>query len=179
MSATPTESLSSSRPLAWALHLVRRQTLSMTDDLEKIDWCRQDHEGETHPAWILGHLLLADHYLLHLLQADALPEDFAVLLADFGPGARPRASAAAYDLAPTTVRDRLRATGSERDGALANLPTDGLARPLADPLLATSQPTLGHHLQSLVFHEGHHGGQLSAWRQRHGFSAVPWGFAPR
>ena len=54
-----------------------------------------------------------------------------------------------------------------------------LARPMADAFLAQAQPTIGHHLQSLVFHEGYHSGQLSSWRKTHGFAAVHWTLGPR
>jgi hypothetical protein len=49
---------------------------------------------------------------------------------------------------------------------------------MADALLAQVQPTIGHHLQSLVFHEGYHSGQLSSWRKMHGFTAVRWTLGP-
>ncbi len=47
-----------------------------------------------------------------------------------------------------------------------------LTAPLADAFLGAAQPTMGHHLHSLVFHEGYHAGQLSAWRGAHGLAAV-------
>ena len=53
-----------------------------------------------------------------------------------------------------------------------------LAQPMRDAFLAQAQPTIGHHLQSLVFHEGYHSGQLSSWRKAHGFGAVRWILGP-
>jgi hypothetical protein len=55
---------------------------------------------------------------------------------------------------------------------------EDLARPLPDAFLARAQPTIGHHLQALLFHEGYHCGQVSAWRKRHGFAAVRWSMGP-
>lgn len=40
---------------------------------------------EKHPAWLLGHLLLADLYLLLLLGSQLLLDDFPVLLERYGP----------------------------------------------------------------------------------------------
>jgi hypothetical protein len=41
---------------------------------------------ERHPAWILGHLLLAGTYRLLLLAVEPLPDDFPLLVERFGPG---------------------------------------------------------------------------------------------
>jgi hypothetical protein len=54
------------------------------------------------------------------------------------------------------------ATGRRRLDAIGRMTLVDLARPTPDDVLAQTQPTIGHHLQVLVCHEGYHGGQLSA-----------------
>lgn len=92
--------------LAWSLRLARKQTLSMIRDLEPGQWCLQSSAGEHHPAWVVGHLLLADCYLLHLLGVEELRADFPDLLASYGPGAVPTACRG------TPLRSGLRDDGS-------------------------------------------------------------------
>lgn len=163
--------------LSWSLGLARKQTLSMVRDLEPGQWCLQSSAGEHHPSWVVGHLLLADCYLLHLLGVEELPADFPDLLASYGPGAVPTAEASAYP-PPAIVFERLERAGALRCDGVSRMTVDDLRRATPDAVLARAQPTLGHHLQALLFHEGHHGGQLAAWRQRQGLAPAPWAFAP-
>ncbi len=163
--------------LAWALGGARRHTLQLASGIPVDHACAQDLPGEHHPVWTLGHLVLGDSYLLTLLGAGTLPVDFATLLRRYGPGAVPVASPAEYDSLPELVA-RLTETETARQAALARLSDADLSRPTPDPVLARSQPALGHHLQALVGHEGYHAGQLMAWRRRRGLPAVPWSFAP-
>lgn len=149
----------------------------MVHDLREDSWCTQSSHGEHHPNWIIGHLLLADCYLVHLLGVEALPDDFSDLLSAYGPGAPPSGRASAY-FAPAVLYRRLERTGALRREAVSVMTAEDLSRVTPDAVLATAQPTIEHHLQALVFHEGHHGGQLAAWRQRQGLVAAPWVFAP-
>jgi hypothetical protein len=127
--------------------------------------------GERHPTWLLGHLLLADSFLLSLLAAEPLAGDFPLLLEHFGPRSTP--AQIHLDFAPQLV-DRLRRTHAVRLARLEAMDDRDLAQPMPDAFLAEAQPTIGHHLHSLVFHEGYHSGQLSSWRKAHGFTAVQW-----
>lgn len=163
--------------LAWSLEGARRQTLTLASGIPAARACAQSAPGEHHPVWTLGHLLLADRYLLMLLGAAELPADFRSLLARYGPGATPTGSMDRYDDMMGLVSGLTR-SGSQRRAALAAMAPSDLARPISDPVLARSQPTIGHHLQSLVCHEGYHAGQLAAWRRAHGLPPVPWAFAP-
>ncbi len=164
--------------LIWALRRGRQQTLALVKDLREDQMCLQSVQGENHPAWILGHLLLGDIYLLYLLKTRELSQDFSGLLAKYGPGTTPVANAEHYDSKYNLV-DRLTQTGSLRLDAIAGMKIDELARPMPDEMLAQAQPTIGHHLQALLFHEGQHCGQLTAWRKAQGLGAVRWTFAPK
>lgn len=162
--------------LAWSLRVVRQQSLLEVRDLLPEQFVDQASPGEHHPAWVLGHLLLADSYLLYLLGNQDLPSDFPDLLAAHGPGSTPLQDPSLY-LAPPTTIERLERTGNLRCEAVENMAAMDLQRPMPDSALAVVQPTIGHHLQSLVFHEGHHNGQLAAWRRRHALEPAQWVFA--
>jgi len=162
--------------LAWALNQAREQTLTLVADVSPDTMQRQAAPDERHPAWILGHLLLADSYLVHLLASQPLADDFPVLLERYGPASAPSAKAQ-YDSKDRLI-DRLRQANVVRVARVSAMTDRELAAPMGDALLARVQPTIGHHLQSLVFHEGYHAGQLSSWRRTHGFTAVRWTMGP-
>ena len=73
---------------------------------------------------------------------------------------------------------RLRESGEERIAAVSRMSPADLSRPLADALLSQVQPTIGHHLNTMIYHEGYHGGQLAAWRRNHQLPPASWTFAP-
>ncbi|MCM3874729.1 MAG: DinB family protein [Pyrinomonadaceae bacterium] len=163
--------------LAWTLRTARRQTLALITDVPDDRMCLQSSEAEQHPAWILGHILLSDVYLLSLLGVRSLSEDFPLLLRAHGPGAVPEPFVDNY-YSKSTLVDRLEDTGLARREAIQSLSASDLARPLPDEILVKAQPTIGHHLHSLVFHEGYHCGQLSAWRKSHRIASGKWMFGP-
>ncbi len=162
--------------LVWALDHARQQTLTLVADITQEHACRQSVPGERHPVGILGHLLLGDVYLLSLLGAAPLSDDFPTLLRRYGPGATPTSALGHYDSKPTLV-NRLSAIGVHRLDVIRPLTPLELARATPDASLAQAQPTLGH-LQALVCHEGYHAGQISAWRRAHGLEPTRWVFAP-
>jgi DinB superfamily len=165
------------KPLVWALDHARQQTLGLVADLRPEQSCLQSLPGEHHATWILGHLLLGDIYLMVLLGADQLSEDFPALLGRYGPAAPPQPSPEHYD-APATLVERLTSIGSRRLQAIGRMTVAELEQSTPDPFLVQSQPTIAHHLQSLVCHEGYHAGQLAAWRRAHGLTPARWAFAP-
>lgn len=167
-----------SSTLPWVMDGARRQTLGLLRSIDPDDACRQADPGEHHPAWVAGHLLIGDLYLLHLLGAAALPDDFHALIERYGPGAEPVGEASAYDPFPEVV-DRLAETGRRRVQVVTEASVADLGRPLPDAHMATAQPTIRHHLQAIVFHEGYHAGELLAWRRRRGLVAEGWVFGPR
>jgi DinB superfamily len=162
--------------LAWSLDRAREHTLALVADVAPEAMQLQAAAGERHPAWILGHLLLADSYLLFLLAAQPLVDDFSLLLERYGPEAPPNGRTR-YDSKEELI-DRLRRTNAVRVARVSAMVDRDLARPMPDALLAQAQPTIGHHLQGLVFHEGYHAGQLSSWRKAHGLPAVRWTLGP-
>jgi len=161
--------------LAWALQRARQQTLALATGIPTDKACAQAAPGEHHAVWTIGHLVLADSYFLVLLRGGGLPADFPELLRRYGPGAAPLPEAPRYHPLPELVQ-RLTTFGDERLQALAALPLDALRASTPDAVLAQSQPTLGHHLHALIFHEGYHAGRLASWRQRLQLPAVEWAF---
>ena len=162
--------------LAWALNQAREQTLALVADVSPGAMQLQAAPEERHPAWILGHLLLADSYLVYLLAHRPLADDFPALLERYGPASAPNAKAQ-YDSKDQLI-DRLRKANVVRVTRVSAMTDPELATPMGDALLARVQPTIGHHLQSVVFHEGYHAGQLSSWRKTHGFTAARWTMGP-
>jgi hypothetical protein len=160
--------------LIWSLKNARRQTLSLVEDLRDEQMCLQTSAKENHPAWILGHLLLGDMYLLSLLKVRELSADFADLLSKYGPNSNPVSTLADYDSKQFLV-ERLTETGLLRLDSVRQM--KNLNQPTPDEILAKTQPTIGHHLQILLFHEGHHCGALSSWRKAQRLSAVKGIFA--
>src|SRR2546427_6515350 len=122
--------------LVWGLRQARHQTLALVDDLAEEQICLQSVPGEHHPAWVLGHILLGDVYLLALLKAQALPEEFPALLRAYGPGAPPTPSAGRYHSKQVLV-DRLARTGARRLQAISALTMEDLARATPDDTLAS------------------------------------------
>jgi uncharacterized damage-inducible protein DinB len=162
--------------LAWALDRAREHTLALVADVPPEAMQLQLVPDERHPAWLLGHLLLADTYLLSLLTVEPLADEFPLLLERYGPASAPTAQAR-YD-AKHQLIDRLSRANAVRVDRVRAMADRDLARPMPDALLAQVQPTIGHHLQGLVFHEGYHSGQLSSWRKTHRFAAVRWTLGP-
>lgn len=160
--------------LIWALENARKQTLCLVEDLRAEQMCLQNSAGENHPAWILGHLLLGDIYLLSMLKVRELSADFVDLLNEYGPASKPNSNIENYDSKDFLV-ERLTETGVLRLDALRQMKK--FDQPTPDETLVRTQPSIGHHLQILVFHEGHHCGQISAWRKANGLSAIRGIFA--
>jgi hypothetical protein len=65
-----------SEELSWVLDRAREHTVALVADVPSHDIRLQSIPGERHPAWILGHLLLSDTYLLSLLGLRPLGEGF-------------------------------------------------------------------------------------------------------
>lgn len=115
----------------------------------------------------MGHLLLADNYLLSLLKVRELSADFADLLSEYGPDSN--SALGNFDTKKFLV-ENLRQTNSLRLDAIRKMQNFDQLMP--DETLRRTQPTIGHHLQMLIYHEGHHGGNIASWRKAQKLSAV-------
>lgn len=160
--------------IVWSLEQARKQTFSLVEDLNDEQICQRSTAGENPPIWILGHLLLGDIYLLSMLNNQELSADFINLLSKYGPNSNQTSNIENYDSKKNLVQ-RLTETNFQRLEAISKM--KNTEQPTPDENLAQTQPTIGHHLQMLVFHEGHHCGQISSWRKLQGLSAVKGIFA--
>jgi len=110
--------------------VAREQTLSLVAEIRPDDMCAQASAGERHPAWILGHLLLSDAYLLSLLGLRPLTHNFAALLRKYGPGATPLAQLAIYETKAQPISG-LEEIDSARVHHVAGMTAEDLALPPA------------------------------------------------
>jgi hypothetical protein len=80
-----------SEHLTWALGRARALTLLLVADVRPDQMHLQSAPGERHPAWLLGHLLLADTYLLSARRAAVVrrfPVSIATVWAEVRAGER-------------------------------------------------------------------------------------------
>lgn len=160
--------------LIWSLEQARKQTFLLIEDLREEQMRLQSAADENPPVWILGHLLLGDIYLLSLLKVQEIPADFSELLSKYGPNSN--LSVENYDSKQFLV-ERLTQTNILRLDAVRKMKDEDFAQPMPDETLAQTQPTIAHHLQMLIYHEGHHCGQISSWRKLQNLSAAKGVFA--
>jgi uncharacterized damage-inducible protein DinB len=150
--------------LVWSLSKAREQTLNLVADLDDEQMCQQMVVGENHPAWTLGHLFLGDCMLLSLFKIPGIPKMPEGWREVYAPGNAPSADKSLYHPKVELI-ERLIETGKVRNQVISELTFEDLSRPTPDPNFAIVQPTLGHILHYLLFHEGNHGGQLAMWRK--------------
>ena len=126
-------------------------------------------EPANHPAWILSHL----NTYLPIIAALVEDREFAdPREAPFGMLSRPESRSGLYP-----PRDELVATyvaGHQQvDRLLRNADPSILERPMRLPRWAPLMPQVGMALSYLMlYHEGLHLGQLSAWRRVQGLPRV-------
>ncbi len=153
--------------LIWSLDKARQQTFNLVADLDETQMCHQSIPGENHPAWTLGHLFLADCLILSLLQVASAPKMPQTWWEIYAPGHAPTSDNQKFHPKEQLVQQLLE-TDSIRKQAIERLTLADLAQPNPEPRIAATQPTIGHVLHYLLFHEGNHAGQLAAWRKRRG-----------
>jgi hypothetical protein len=150
--------------LVWSLSKARQQTLNLVADLDEDQMCHQSVPGENHPAWTLGHLFLGDCMMLSVLQAPNAPQMSAEWWEVYAPGNAPSSDRNRYHSKEQLIQQLIE-TEQIRKQIISGLTAEDLAKPTPDPRFAVTQPTIGHLLHYLLFHEGNHGGQLAAWRK--------------
>lgn len=151
----------------WSLGKSREQILNLVADLSEEQMCLQSVDGENHPAWTLGHLYLGDCLMLSLLQIPNAPQMPDGWWEIYAPGQAPTADSKRYHSKKQLV-EQLIESDKVRRQVIGKLTATDLAQPTLEPQIASVQPTLGHVLHYLLFHEGNHAGQLAAWRKTQG-----------
>ncbi len=121
------------------------------------------HPGMNHPAWILGHLIVAAAFVPKLAgQPTGLDDDW---MAQFGPGSVPHSDRGAYPSRDELLA-RLDAAYERAVEILPSFTPEQLSAPNPGPFLPVEFPTIGGLITHLLTtHQAAHLGQLSAWRR--------------
>ncbi len=123
-----------------------------------------------HPAWTLGHLVVASTFGVRLAGGQPeLPEGW---MEKFGRGSTPTGDRAAYP-SKAEMLGGLEALHEQVSTALANADPALLRQPTPDEEFRQLMPTIGDGLTYLlVSHEATHLGQICAWRRAIGLPSV-------
>ncbi|HJZ60292.1 MAG TPA: DinB family protein [Gemmataceae bacterium] len=141
-------------------------------DIPDEELAEQPVPGLNHPAWILGHLVIAADYALKRLGAPmTAPEGWAAM---FFPGTVPDPNRATYP-SKGELLNAYEAAHAALSAAVASADPARAAQPntSSSEAMRARFPTLGDLLGYLLTtHEAGHLGQLSAWRRMMGKKGV-------
>jgi len=158
-------------PAAGPIHQLqfsRGATAMLLKDIPADKRCAQPGPCVNHVTWIIGHLACTDDFFLKDFAgapAHALPEDWHKL---FGYGSKPTSDAKAYP-----PFEKVSKAYDERRAAFVKWYEALTAEQLEKPCPAEWQkyaPTLADVAGFAAYHEGYHGGQLSALRRAFGLA---------
>ena len=141
----------------------------LVDDLTGDQMVAQPSGVINHPAWTLGHLGATSDALAGML---GLPSTFPGAWREAcRMGSIPSGDAADYP-AKRELLAQLRAQHERVAEAVAAVDAERLQQP-TPPRLRERFPTIGDFAAALMtMHEGHHLGQLAAWRRALGLGAA-------
>ena len=138
----------------------------LVGDVSADQMCAQPHGVVNHPAWSLGHLVVASD---HVGQALGLSSDLPAGWEDtWKPGSTPSPDKGLYP----SKEDLLRVMEQQHARvakALSDADPAALAQPLSDEKMRAFFPTVGDFAVFLMTaHEMDHLGQIAAWRRTMG-----------
>ena len=141
----------------------------LVDDLTEEQMVAQPSGVINHPAWTLGHLGATSDALAGML---GLPSTFPDAWREAcRMGSIPSGEAADYP-GKAELLEQLRAQHQRVAEAVAAVDAERLQQP-TPPRLRERFPTIGDFAAALMtMHEGHHLGQLAAWRRALGLGAA-------
>ena len=130
----------------------------------------QPFAAANHPAWILGHLRVAEDAGLRMLGVESdCPATWYDL---FEPGTLPHPERARYP-SKAELFERLGTGHAALRTAVANATAEELAADNGNEVLRPHLPTLGDVLaHAMTTHPAMHCGQLAAWRRAMGLPVV-------
>ena len=151
----------------YGMNLKRAERL--VDDLTDEQMVAQPSGVINHPAWTLGHLGATSDALAGML---GLPSTFPDAWREAcRMGSIPSGEAADYP-GKAELLEQLRAQHQRVAAAVAAVDDERLQQP-TPPRLRERFPTIGDFAAALMtMHEGHHLGQLAAWRRALGLGAA-------
>lgn len=147
---------------AMALNWARKATLGLVEKTPSDKFLAQPWPGANHVLWNLGHIATVDDFFLATVtgQSPKLPAEWKGL---FFMGSTPQASAAAYP-AVGEIMDGMEERRSVLLDWFGALPESVLGQPTPEPIRDFAA-TLGVLPLTIAWHEGLHGGQISAIRR--------------
>lgn len=150
--------------------MLEQWTLCTVEDIPDELWTDQPGGLTNHPAWVLGHLVVAFDNVTKQLGVTVPRDD--EWRKPFDGGSKPSANRGDYP-----SKDELIATFKDSAQslrrALAGAGESALEKPVEDEQIAPFFPTLGRWAVHCLLSEGaFHTGQLSAWRRAKGMPAV-------
>lgn len=143
-----------------ALRTARRMTLGLVADFPHDRWIWQGFEGQNHVAWTCMHLVLSDDWGPTSV---GQPEKRFVERWEPRVSAGPDPDPAAWP-SPDEILEMMAQAHTRYLSCLEALTDDDLAHPTQGPL-AEYAPVLGTLVDSHVWHEGFHGGQIAVIRK--------------
>ena len=151
----------------YGMNLKRAELL--VDDLTDQQMVAQPSGVINHPAWTLGHLGATSDALAGML---GLPATFPDAWREAcRMGSVPSGNAADYP-GKAELLEQLRAQHERVSEAMAAVDAERLQQPMPPPR-GKRFPTVGDFATALMtMHEGHHLGQLAAWRRALGLGAA-------
>ncbi len=151
------------------LGFARYWTMSFLRGIPEDRYTWQPWAGANHVTWTLGHLMVTDNWILKTLGgADRDPD--GRLAAIYGMGSRPEPDAARY-LPPEELKRAMAAARQELLQFAEQMSEEELLRPNEGDLQRFAPDRVGM-LYSLAWHEGMHGGQLTAIRKALGLPPI-------
>ena len=146
--------------LCAALRTARRMTLGLLADIPHEKWTWQLFEGQNHVAWTCLHLVLADDWgPTSVGQREKPFVDRWEALVSAGPDPDP-----ARWPSPDALLEMMAQAHARYLSCLEALTDDDLTRP-TQGALAPFAPVFGCLVDSHVWHEGFHGGQIAVIRK--------------
>ena len=155
------------------IEFARGYTLSLLDGLTDEDWFRQPAEADTHIAWQIGHLAMAEYGLCLFRIRGRQPEDLDLMSSkfrkQFSKGSQPEPEPA-NNPTPAELRSVLDRVHQQAVKELAACTEQQLAEPIDEPFAVT--PTKLGALFFCSHHEMLHAGQIGLLRRLLGKSPM-------
>ncbi|QDU93576.1 DinB family protein [Lignipirellula cremea] len=150
--------------------ILHRQLIAARETSEKLledfhtpeQWTKQVCDGSNHALWFAGHMGVSDNFWISLIAPERSQEN-AEFQRLFGLGSQPSANPQDYP-SPEEVLQVMRERRQVLLEILADLTEEDLARPTP---AGTPEflPDLGGVLETAIWHEGLHSGQLTVHRR--------------
>jgi len=143
------------------LNFARYATQALLSDIPAEKWCFQPFAGANHALWVVGHLAVIDDFFLGYLAGSPArcPESFEKL---FGRGTKPSPNLADYP-APELVQQHFGQRRAELLSWFGSRSAELLVA--AFPADFRYAKNVAELMSSIAWHEGWHGGQLTAVRK--------------